>query len=143
MIPDLELETILNENAQLFERMAFSTMGKLRKPTNYDIEDLIQEAKMACIKAVKSFEPNKGATLNTWINSVMRNHLYDIVWYSYRKAVTINTEDFSFFQGAEDSQESEVDVLDFVKHKFSLLEKKYIDLCILERKLSCDMSSLR
>lgn len=124
---------LLEEHNSLIESMAHKTLRKVKKPTILEFDDLVQEGTIACIKAIQSWDPNKGTQLSSWIHTILQNHLYDIVWYSYRKANLISVESITMFSGTSYSKHYERDFLEDIWSKFSFLEKKYIKFCLIEK----------
>jgi len=45
----------------------------------YEKEDLMQECRMALYKASKKFRTDKGVYLRTWANTVIKNHLRNLL----------------------------------------------------------------
>lgn len=134
MSNSLNVAELIEQHADLVEMMAYKAYNKIRKPASHDVDDLKQEANAACVKAINSFDPTKNANISTWIQFIIERHLYDIVWYSYKKAVLVNVEDLRPFGGGRlGSSEKIVEFLDWLNRKFSFLEKRYIRLLLIER----------
>jgi len=129
----LNTSSLLQEHSELIKRMAYKAFGKIRKPSAYDLDDLIQEGYAACIKALNNWDESKGTKLSTWIQFILERHYCDIVWYSYRKITTTVLEDLSPFQHLVTPFEEFIDLLDLVENRFTRLERKYIRLCLEER----------
>ena len=131
----LDINLLLSENAAVIKRMAYKAYFKIRKPSTYDVDDLIQEGNIACIKAIESFDASKGSKIESWIQFILQNHFYDIVWYSYRKIESGCFEDFDILQNKEFSSEGSVDFQDWIQCKLSYLERKYIKACLIEKDI--------
>ena len=133
MPSSLDVSSILSEHSSLIENAAFVAFKKIRKPSTHDIDDLKNEGNVAAIKAINAFDSSKGANIKTWIGFIVERHLYDIVWYSYRKIETVDVEDASLLQGRPSNLEDGVYLLDLIEFRFSCLERSYIKLCLIEK----------
>lgn len=130
------IENILEEHTDMISYMAYRAYSKIKKPAIYDIDDLIQETRIACLKGIHTWDPLKESKLSSWLQFIVQRHLYDIVWYSYRKVNANNGfEDLEGFTG-EDCISNKEDIIDFTEWLFSKLsgiEKTYVNLCMQER----------
>ncbi len=133
MPSSLDVGSTLSEYSSLIENAAFVAFQKIRKPSTHDIDDLKSEGNAAAIKAINTFDPSKGANIKTWIGFIVERHLYDIVWYSYRKIETVDVEDATLLQDQPSSSEDNVYLLDLIEFRFSRLERSYIKLCLIEK----------
>jgi hypothetical protein len=116
--------------------MSWVAYNKVRKPATHTIDDLMQEAKMAAIRAIQSWDPDMSSncSLSSWIYTIVTRHLHDIVWYTYRKIIVVDFEDFQSFLGSiADFSESGLEFYDWFKTKFSTIEKNYIACCLEEK----------
>jgi len=112
---------------------AWVTLSKIRKPTPYDYEDLVSEGFFAWTKARDTFEPEHGAVFHAWFNFILWRHLYDLVYFSYKKNSPICVEDLSMFQDRPRNTEREVHFRDWLDVKLSVLEKQYLALSLKEK----------
>ena len=139
----MDINLILAENAGTIKSMAYKALSKIRKPSTYEIDDLIQEGNIACMKAIESWDASKGSKMETWIHFILQNHFYDLVWYSYRKIEADAIEDFDIYQNNEPSSEDSIDFQDWMQHKLSYLERRYIKLCLLEKEIDSEDFRIR
>jgi len=131
---NLNVESVLEQYAEDIEQMAWVAYNKIRKPAIHTIKDLMQEAKMAAVKAVQSWDSEKASNISSWIYTVVTRHLHDIIWYTYRKIIVVDFEGFQTFLGSiADFSESGLEFYDWFKTKFSTIEKNYIALCLEEK----------
>jgi len=133
---NLNAEEILKEHEDMISFMAYGALTKIKKPAIFDIDDLIQEALIACLKGIRTWDPAKESKLSSWLQFIVQRHLYDIVWYSYRKVNANNGfEDLEGFTGECNvtNQEGIVDFTEWLFSKLSGTEKTYLDLCMKER----------
>lgn len=133
---DLNVESVLEQYADDIEQMSWVAYNKTRKPAAHTIDDLMQEAKMAAVKAIRSWDPDMSSncSLSSWIYTIVTRNLHDIIWYTYRKIVVVDFEDFQSFLGSiADFSESGSEFYDWFKIKFSATEKKYIIHCLEEK----------
>lgn len=78
-----KIQTIIDEHAGMIHTMADVALWKLRKPTTYDLEDLIQEARIACIKSLREYDGR--IAIRSFIFHNIRCTLATLVYYSWRK----------------------------------------------------------
>jgi len=77
------------ENINLIHKIAWS----FHKSTGMDVDDLIQEASLIYLEAIKTYDPSKGK-LSTYIWKVTKNHLQYFVTYQNKwNDKTISIED--------------------------------------------------
>lgn len=82
---DIDYTALVEEHRDLVESMAWVAFGKIRRPSAWELDDLIQEGYIVCTEWVQRwFDPNKGASLRTFITGGLRNHFADIVRKSFR-----------------------------------------------------------
>ena len=120
--------------ADLIQEMAYVAYNKIKKPTTYEVDDLIQEGNIAAMKAIESWDGSKGAKVSTWITTIVRNCFYDIIWYSYRTIDSLAVENFDLFRHKSSTKEDAVGFLDWIQSKFSYLEQQYIKIYLLEKQ---------
>jgi len=76
---------------KLIEAHARVALIKIRKPTNYELNDLINEGIVLFIKTKeKLYLPTKGCSLKTFFTRLLRNFFRDIVKISYRTSNYFN-----------------------------------------------------
>jgi DNA-directed RNA polymerase specialized sigma24 family protein len=129
----LDVGSTLSEYSSLIEQAAWVAFKKIRKPSAYDMEDLKSEGNVAAIKAINTFDESKGANIKTWIGFIVERHLYDLVWYSYRKIETIDVEEANLLKDRSSNSEDDICLLDLIEFRFSNLERSYIKLCLTEK----------
>ena len=79
------------ENINLIHKIAWS----FHKSTGMDVDDLIQEASLIYLEAIKTYDPSKGK-LSTYIWKVTKNHLQYFVTYQNKwndKTISIEEVD--------------------------------------------------
>ena len=79
------------ENINLIHKIAWS----FHKSTGMDVDDLIQEASLIYLEAIKTYDPSKGK-LSTYIWKVTKNHLQSFVTYQNKwndKTISIEEVD--------------------------------------------------
>lgn len=82
---DIDYAVLVEEHRDLVESMAWVAFGKIRRPSAWELDDLIQEGYIVCTEWVQRwFDPSKGASLRTFICGGLRNHFTDIVRKSFR-----------------------------------------------------------
>lgn len=85
---DLDYNQIVMEFKDLVESMAFVALQKMRKPSPYSFEDLCQEGYIVCVEWVKRWwNPERGASLKTFITGGLRLYFTDFVKLSYKSNV--------------------------------------------------------
>ena len=85
---DLDYNQICVEFKDLVESMAFVALQKMRKPSPYSFEDLCQEGYIVCVEWVKRWwNPERGASLKTFIAGGLRLYFTDFVKLSYKSNV--------------------------------------------------------
>lgn len=90
----LDFNEIVLQYKDLVESMAFVAFQKMRKPSPLSIEDLHQEGYIVCVEWVSRwFDPDRGASLKTFITGGLRNHFADLVKASYRDSSVSSYED--------------------------------------------------
>ena len=84
----LDYNQICIDHKDLVESMAFVALQKMRKPSPYSFEDLCQEGYIVCIEWVRRWwNPEKGASLKTFITGGLRLYYTDFVKLSYKNSV--------------------------------------------------------
>ena len=79
-----EIQDTIDYHSELISLMALIAYRKLRQPTYWSVEDLIQEARCACIMAIKDYDPNKGTTLKSYIYTCTLRKLTNTVRSTWR-----------------------------------------------------------
>lgn len=84
----LDYNQICIDHKDLVESMAFVALQKMRKPSPYSFEDLCQEGYIVCVEWVRRWwNPEKGASLKTFITGGLRLYFTDFVKLSYKSNV--------------------------------------------------------
>jgi len=81
--PPIYEEDIL-QYLDTIKKMAWRAYAKLRKPSIYLPEDLIQEGIIVLIRLRKKYKANRGASFRTYLVMALRCHYATIVNRSYR-----------------------------------------------------------
>jgi len=77
-------DTELQSYMKLIKDHAWVALKKLKKPSTYDHEDLVNEGiTLFLFTKQKLYSTNKGASFRTFFTKLLRNHFYDIITKSY------------------------------------------------------------
>lgn len=69
----------------LIKRYAYVALKKVRKPSDYDLNDFIQEGiKMYILVKRDMYDPNRGSSFKSFFTGILRQHFGGIVTKSYR-----------------------------------------------------------
>jgi RNA polymerase sigma factor (sigma-70 family) len=96
------------------ERMCWKAAGRYSLP-GYDTEDLVQEARLAALKAYRAYDPAKGCKFSSWAHRPIQNRLSSVA-YTFRNPKNNNKKEIvqqvSLDELAyEDGEERRVDLL--------------------------------
>ena len=70
--------------ANMIDRYAWVTLGKVKKPTMYSHPDLVNEGIALLIEVKeKLYDPKRGSSLKTYFTRLLRKHFGDMVKRSY------------------------------------------------------------
>lgn len=87
----------------LITKHAFVAWKKMRKPTQYEVRDLEQEARLILLKIKKSYSPDRNCSLKTLFTTCLRNRFANLVRKSYNTITEITPK---FIKNEESSGES-------------------------------------
>lgn len=79
-----EILSIIQQYEPLINSLARGCWKKIRRPSPYDLEDLVQEANIVCIRSLPSFDETK-SKLSTYIVYCIINHFTVLIRASWRK----------------------------------------------------------
>lgn len=79
-----EIQDIIDEHSNLISAMAHTAFKKLRQPTYWTKQDLIQEARCACVRAIQDYKPRKRTTMQCYIGTYILRALTNVVRHSWR-----------------------------------------------------------
>ena len=79
-----EIQQALDNHHQMIAYLAYGCFQRMRKPTFYTTEDLIQEGRLKCIQHLPSFNPEK-ASIQTYIYRCAITRFNDLVRGSWRQ----------------------------------------------------------
>jgi len=85
---EVELHTFMN----LIENHAWVALKKIKKPTIYEHQDLVNEGVAIFYEAKKTYKEGKNTTFRTFFITLLRNHFCDIVKRSFMKSRTFTDE---------------------------------------------------
>jgi len=130
---NIELENYI----KLIHEHAWVALKKIKKPTSYEFEDLVNEGVEVFLRARKNFESNQGATFKTVLIRFLRNHFCDIVKRSYvqSKTFTSKEQEKNYRKHLERTQEKENPVnqahIRLLFSELEPIEKDYIKAVVL------------
>lgn len=93
---DLE-DNLLKELDGVARYNALKLMLHPRCPSHIEFEDALQEARIAILEAVRSFNPSKGASLSTWAFKCSKQRLGKILRSASRakrNGLTVSLDEF-------------------------------------------------
>ena len=77
---------------KLIEAYAYVALKKLRKPTNLEHDDLVNDGIILCIEAKDLYDSNRGSSFKTFFTLLLRNKYRDMVKNSYRSSTHFNND---------------------------------------------------
>jgi len=69
---------------KLVEDYAVVAYKKIKKPSIYSLDDLIQEGVIAFVSAQDKYKESSAASFKTWLTLLLRNHFTKIILKSYK-----------------------------------------------------------
>lgn len=120
----VQLETYM----KLIEDYARVALRKIRKPSIYSYEDLIQEGSVAFLHAKKYYSSKKGASFKTFLILLLRHHFSNIVKSSYQgdKKSEFNQEELLNITAKLSIDPVEIVHVSLFLKELTLKELKYI-----------------
>lgn len=132
---DINFEELIQEHKDLIESMAWVAFTKIRRPSSWDLDDLIQEGHIVCIEWVRRwYDPEKGASLKTFITSGLRNHFVDIVRKSFRDYPNdLETHETDLRKRSSKHGPEEMTIFhETYQTQLTEQQRRYIDLFLIE-----------
>jgi len=125
----IDIQTAYEKHKELIRMYAQVALHKMRKPTVYSLDDLVQEGFYALIRAKNSYEENKCA-FTTFLVLCLRQHFYELVSKSYRdksRPALIDSSDEISFPLWTDCGPLDLLIVKEILASFTKDEMKYID----------------
>lgn len=132
---DIDFEKLVEEHKDLIESMAWVAFTKIRRPSSWDLDDLIQEGHIVCIEWVRRwYKPDKGASIKTFITGGLRNHFADIVRKSFRDYPTdLETHETDLRKRSSEHGPEEMAIFrETYQTRLTEQQRRYIELLLVE-----------
>jgi len=117
----LQIQKIL----PLIQKEAWVCYRKMKQPTSYTIEDLIQEGTVICLQKYNDYDSNRNNKFVPYILMCMRSHFAAIVQKSYRTINKINSDISSISIATKNSFDDAIEAIENVQ-KLTHIERKYL-----------------
>lgn len=109
----------------LIQKEAWTCYRKIKQPTSYTIEDLIQEGVIAYLQKYNDYNSNRNNKFVPYILMCIRSHFAAIVQKSYRTIDKINSDISSISVAAKNSFNDAIDIVENTQ-KLTTIERKYL-----------------
>lgn len=137
MFTEPEFVKLIEEFSGDIKKQVHNVIKKIQQPSPYEFEDLVNEAVMEAWKKFKKNYKPEASSPRTFLFMCVKNSLYDIMYYSWRKpnlkltGSLCEDEDSSQFQFVDNRNNftNEVKLL-FDEEVFSKSEQEYIKLLV-------------
>jgi len=136
------MSTITIEPAfkKLIKAYAQVALKKIRKPTNHELNDLINDGIILFIETKeKQYQPNRNCSLRTFFIRILRNHFRDMVVKSYRTRHHFNNDIqkikyIEYLQNKHKKEDpSKLACTSILLSDLSSIEKQYAEKMLLSR----------
>jgi len=77
---------------KLIKTYAQVALKKIRKPTNHELNDLINDGIILFINTKEKYQSNKNCSLKTFFINILRNHFRDMIVKSYQTSRHFNND---------------------------------------------------
>ena len=127
---------------KLIKAHAYVALRKLRKPTNLEHADLVNEGIILCIEAKDLYNPNRGSSFKTFFTLLLRNMYRDMVKNSYRSSAHFNNktekDDYIRHLQNQNTQENILNTasINILLKSLSPKEKEYTEKMLLSQSTS-------
>jgi RNA polymerase sigma factor (sigma-70 family) len=86
-----EIQSVLNEHHDMIVTLARGCFHRLRKPTFYEVADVVQEGKLKCIQRLPEFDPQK-SSIKSYIYLCVMSRFTDMVTASWSQKKNDNSQ---------------------------------------------------
>lgn len=132
----MNTEEMLILHTGLIKKYAQVAMIKVKKPTEYTLDDLFQEGALVFLRTEKTYVKSRGASFKTFLTLCLRNHFASLVKRTYRKQIpswitaldrSTFSEEMDFITKKKALDTFEVVQMLFLIDSFSSDELKYVN----------------
>jgi len=74
----------IDDYTKLIQRYAYVALKKVKKPPDYDFEDLVQEGVVVFLSAKKAYASDRGCSFKSFLTMCLRQHFGSLVSQSYK-----------------------------------------------------------
>lgn len=113
------IETI-DEYTKLIEGHAHVALKKVRKPSEYDLDDFIQEGVKILLITKDIYDPERGCSFRSFLTGMLRQHFGSMVTQSYKHTKT------TYDKGTAIKNRTQYKVAKFFHSAFDIVSMKYI-----------------
>jgi len=117
--------SMTDEQLQIAERVA-NYLAPRMKFSYLEIADIKQECMILAMEAIKKYEPNKGASLHTFVHMYVRNRLLNFKRDNYVRPIPKNAskEKQEAMSAANDLKRSLLSPAPSISNKFDIIAKE-------------------